>query len=93
METNEAYENAKRRVNAKVALRNHIYVYVFVNLLLIIINLNEAPGYFWAKWPIIGWGIGLFFHALKVFVFSSEKFSISEKMIEKEMQKDTNKSY
>lgn len=91
MEANKAYENAKRRLEAKVAFRNHVYVYVFINLLLIIINLSMSSEYFWAKWAILGWGIGLLFHALQVFVFSSERLSVNENLIEKEMQKDTEK--
>lgn len=77
MKTNDAYQNAKQRVEAKIAFRNHVYVYIFINTLLIIINLFGSPDYFWAKWPMMGWGIALILHALKVYVFSSEKFSIT----------------
>jgi tRNA G37 N-methylase TrmD len=38
----------------------------------------------------LGWGIGLFFHGLSVFVFSGGRFeTIKERMIEEEMKKET----
>ncbi|MCJ7685853.1 MAG: 2TM domain-containing protein [Desulfobacteraceae bacterium] len=58
-----------------------------VNILLIIINLLTSTQELWFKWPLIGWGIGVFFHALGVFAFT-ERSSIKERMIEKEMEKE-----
>ena len=44
-----------------------------VSILLIAINLNTSSQHLWFKWPLLGWGIGLSFHALGVIVFSGEK--------------------
>jgi hypothetical protein len=63
----------------------HLAAYVGVNLLLMIINIMTAPGDLWFKWPLVGWGIGLFFHGLGVFT-SPKGSSIKERMIEKEME-------
>lgn len=88
MEDQELYQRAKRRVRAKIGFYVHLAVYVAVNILLIIINLTVAPQYLWFKWPLMGWGIGLFFHGLSVFVFTGERFKkLEEKMIEEEMKK------
>jgi 2TM domain len=65
----------------------HLLVYIGVNILLVIINLLPSSQYFWFKWPLIAWGIGILFHALGVFVFS-ERSAITEQMIEKEMKKE-----
>jgi len=90
MESPEAYERAKKRVEAKVGFYIHLTVYVGVNLLLIIINLIRSPQYLWFKWPLFGWGIGVFFHGLSVFVLSGGRFKgMKEKMIEEEMKKDS----
>ena len=35
---------------------------------LVIINLISNRGYFWAIWPIIGWGIGIGSHAFCTFI-------------------------
>jgi len=86
MENQEAYRRAKKKVEAKFGFYIHVAVYIAVNTLLIIINLSTSTPYFWPKWPLIGWGIGVFFHALGVFVFSGGS-AIKEQMIEKEMQK------
>ena len=86
MENQEAYQKAKKRVEAKIGFYIHLAVYVGVNILLIIINLITSSQYLWFKWPLIGWSIGVFFHALGVFVFS-RRSAITEQMIEKEMKK------
>ena len=87
MEDQEAYERAKKRVEAKIGFYIHLAVYLTVNLLLIIINFNTSSEYLWFKWPLMGWGIGVFFHGLDVFAFS-EGSSIKKRMIEKELRKD-----
>ena len=90
MENQEAYQRAKRRAEAKIGFYIHLAVYVGVNILLIIINLSTSPQHIWFKWPLLGWGIGLFFHGMSIFVFSGNKFKeIKEKMIEKEMKRDS----
>jgi hypothetical protein len=90
VENPEAYERAKKRVEAKVGFYIHLAVYVGVNLLLLMINLTRSPQYLWFKWPLLGWGIGLLFHGLSVYLFSGGKFqSIKERMIEEEMKKDS----
>ena len=88
MENQESYQKAKKRVEAKIGFFIHLAVYVGVNILLIIINLLTSTQELWFKWPLIGWGIGVFFHALGVFVFSGGS-AIKEQMIEKEMKKET----
>lgn len=63
----EAYARAKSRVEARIGFFIHLAVYVAVNALLITINLNTDPQYLWFKWPLIGWGVGVIFHAVGVF--------------------------
>ena len=46
----------------------HLISYVIVNIVLIIINLLTSPGHLWFYWPTIFWGIGILFHASKVFI-------------------------
>ena len=87
MENPEAYERAKKRVEAKIGFYIHLAVYVGVNLLLLVINLTSSPQYLWFKWPLFGWGIGIFFHGLSVFVFRGRFKAIKERMIEEEMKR------
>ncbi len=82
----ETYQKAKKRVEVRIGFYIHLVLYVGVNILLIIINVTTSTRYLWFKWPLIGWGIGLLFHALGVFAFS-KGLSIKERMIEKELKK------
>ena len=86
----EAYENAKRKVETRMGFYIHLIVYIVVNTLLTIINLIFTADYFWAMWPMIGWGSGLVIHGLFTFVFDPES-SLKERLIEKEMQKGDNR--
>lgn len=87
MKNPEAYEQAKKRLEAKYGFYVHLFVYVAVNLMLVIINLSASSETLWFIYPLVGWGIGLFFHALSVFVFEGRSSMITEEMIEKELNK------
>ena len=65
----EKYERAKKRVEEIKGFYTHLIVYVCVNIGLVIINLVTSPGALWFYWPLLGWGLGLFFHGMGVFVF------------------------
>lgn len=89
MENQEAYERAKEKVEAKLGFYIHLAVYIGVNILLIIINLISSPQYLWFKWPLIGWGVAVFFHGMSVFVFTGGRFKAAkERMIKEEMKKE-----
>ena len=86
MKNQEAYTNAKKKVETRMGFYTHLTVYLVVITLLTILNVTVAGDYFWAKWPMIGWGSGLIFHGLSTFVFDPSS-SLKERLIEKEMQK------
>jgi hypothetical protein len=88
MQNQDAYENARRRVEAKFGFYIHLVVYVAVNILLVVLNLRYSPQYLWFPWPLFGWGIGICFHALGIFVFPSGS-AIKERMIQREMKRPT----
>ena len=44
----------------------HLIVYGLVNLLLITINLTGSSDGLWFHWPLLGWGIGLLAHGIRV---------------------------
>jgi hypothetical protein len=45
----------------------HLFVYLAVNTLLIVVNFVVTPGTIWFFWPLIGWGVGLAVHAWLVY--------------------------
>jgi hypothetical protein len=61
------YQNAKKRVEALKEFYVHLTVYVLVNLLLFTINMLTSPDSLWFYWPLLGWGIAIALHALRVF--------------------------
>lgn len=79
----ENYELAKERVEKKMGFMIHAGVYVAVNAGLIALNLTRSPDNYWFIWPLAGWGIGVAFHAFKVFGPGAST-NWKEKMIEKE---------
>ena len=62
------YERAKERVRAIKGVYIHIFVYLVVNLGLVIINLITNPKQLWFYWPLAGWGLGLLAHAFSVLI-------------------------
>jgi hypothetical protein len=76
---------AERRADMKLGFRAHVIAYLLVNAGLVAINLIQTPGgYFWAIWPIIGWGLGLAAHYVAVFHFASD---MRERAVEAEMRR------
>ncbi len=63
----ERYFKAKKKVDAIKGFYGNLISYIIVNIGLIVINLLTSPDYLWFFWPMMGWGIGLLFHGLKVF--------------------------
>ena len=63
------YQQAKERVEALRGFYIHLTVYVIANLFLFLLNIITSPETLWFYWPLLGWGIALFIHALSVFGF------------------------
>lgn len=99
MTSDSKYNIAKSKVKSIKSFYEHILSFIFVNLLLFIINisLNFISGSpltseLWFYWITIFWGIGLFIHALGTFweVYMNNRFlskEWEEKKIEEFMKK------
>ena len=83
----EVYRLARQRVEEKKGFYIHLTVYVLVNILLILIWFFTGAGFPWFIFPLGGWGIGLLFHFLGVFVFSRGGSAWEKKEIEKEAER------
>ena len=85
MEQEEKYARAKKRVTEIKAFYTHAATYAAVMILLFIIDMLTGPG-LWFFWPLLGWGIAIVSHAMKVFGTSRvlgadwEKKKIQEEM-------------
>ncbi|WP_394759619.1 2TM domain-containing protein [Flavobacterium sp.] len=71
METNqykiEKYIAAKKQVDEIKGFYENLISFILVNIVLLVINLITSPEYLWFLWSFFGWGIGIAFHAMKVF--------------------------
>lgn len=63
----ELERRARAHVAALRGFYSHAAIFVAVNLLLLAVNLVSSPDELWFYWPLLGWGIGLAVHALRVF--------------------------
>ena len=85
MSEEQIYKQAEKRVAAKRGFFIHLIVYLAVNILLVLIWAFAAGGGFpWFIFPLAGWGIGILFHFLGVFVFERKP---NKAAIEKEAQR------
>ena len=84
MSEEQIYEEAKKRVEEKKGFRIHVIVYLCVNTMLALIWWFTGAGFPWFVFPLGGWGIGLLFHGLGVYVFSRRP---DRRAIEREAEK------
>jgi hypothetical protein len=91
-EKSDRYVAAKQQVEEEKKFYIHLGTYIIMNIFFVILNLVTSPNHLWFYWPMLGWGLGLAFNALKVFgsnaIFSKEW---EEKKIDKYMRKDREK--
>ncbi|HUH35815.1 MAG TPA: 2TM domain-containing protein [Moheibacter sp.] len=81
-----AYKLAKKRVEEIQEFYWNLTSYIVINLFLTFLDFNDNGNYDWAYWPLIGWGIGVIFHAIEVFgLFNSSTWK--DQMIQKELEK------
>jgi hypothetical protein len=74
----EKYMMAKKRVEEIKGFYGHLFSYVGVNVVLLVIDLVTGGG-LWFYWVSVFWGIGLFWHAMGIFVFGKFTGSSWEK--------------
>ena len=86
MESQDQFAEASKAANAKIGFFIHLLVYLLVNAGLVAINLFASSERIWFVWPLAGWGIGVLFHALAVFVFRKGS-RVKQWMIASELQK------
>lgn len=69
MNDEERYDRARKRVDALKGFYFHLASFIVVNIGLFIIDLLTGDDW-WFYWALIGWGIGILWHALSLFVFA-----------------------
>lgn len=65
----EIYRMARKRVKQKRKFYTHFMSWLVMSVFFILLNLFTSE-FFWAVFPILGWGVAIAFHAIKVFSFT-----------------------
>lgn len=63
----KSMEKARKRAHELREFYNHLWSYIGVNIVLIMINLVTSPHELWFYWVTVFWGIAIVSHAIKVF--------------------------
>ncbi len=86
---NMAYLKAKERVKTLKEFYGNLIAYCIVIPILIFINLKTSNNFQWFWFPMLGWGLGLTFHAFETFGYGKkwEERKIKE-LMEKENQQN-----
>lgn len=84
---NTSYLRAKERVEKLKGFYGNLTSYCIVIPILIIINLNSGSKFQWFWFPMLGWGMGLTFHAFETFGYGK---SWEEKKIQEILNKQNN---
>ena len=99
METNynyneqDAYYKAKKRVEELKGFYSNLLSYCLVIPFLVFINYRTSWNFQWFWFPMLGWGMGLIFHAFGVFGYGK---SWEERKIQEILEKEdasTNKTW
>lgn len=74
---------AVERLEKRAAFWPHLTAYVLINVVLVgVWFLFADGGLFWPVFPMVGWGIGVFFHARDTF-----RRPVDEARIQREMDR------
>ena len=91
----ERYYQAKKRVEEISGFYVNLIAYIVFNVFFLILNLVTSPNELWFYLPLVGWGVGVLFHGMKVFNYAPflskdwEERKIKE-LMDKENQTKTN---
>jgi hypothetical protein len=88
----ELRQKAEKIVEARRGFKTNLFAYLIINVMIfviwLIVALTTSP-HLWFPWflfPLVGWGIGIAFHAQAV--YGGAKFeSRREDMVQKEMDR------
>jgi hypothetical protein len=63
----ELRDEALASLKKKRDFRGHVFIYVAVNAMLVVIWAVTGAGFFWPIFPILGWGVGVAANAWDVY--------------------------
>jgi hypothetical protein len=83
-EHSDLRREAMQRLRKRRDFRTHLTAYVLVNFLLIsiwlVVGITAGAWFPWPVFPLLGWGIGLAFHARAVYEPPIDEAAIQQEM-------------
>lgn len=76
---------ALHHVRKLKGLYKHLLKYLVVVVVLAVFNLWRQPNHLWFYWVAAGWGLGLIFHAVRVFDFGPFGPAWEKRQVEKRL--------
>jgi len=78
-----ARDEARDRILARrrAGFYSHLWAFIGVQVFLLAINLLTSPNYLWFLFPLLGWGLGLFFSARHGFSKQVTDHAISRELV------------
>jgi hypothetical protein len=84
-----AYEAARAEVKKIKAFYTSLATYILINLFLLGVDLIPDRSWDWSYWVLFGWGIGLGFQAIDLFITRNSAFkNWEDKKIEEIMKRN-----
>lgn len=84
----QKYESAKEIAKNKVAFIRHFIFYIFILIVLAIINNVRPHERQWWLWVALFWGIAVCLNFLKAYIFKGGKLKrLEEDLTKKEMER------
>jgi hypothetical protein len=87
----EARKRAERRVNELRGFYSHLLIYCCANAGFFLMNCLSSPHHWWFFWPLLGWGIGVACHGLRICQYGLWGETWKERKIKEVMEKENNK--
>jgi polyferredoxin len=80
VQDSELRERAIERLKKKRDFWSHVFAWALVNAFLVGIWAVTGGNFFWPIFPILGWGVGVFFHGWDVYARPPTEERINEEM-------------
>ncbi len=80
-------KEARKRVKKIKSFYSNLTSWIIFSFFFIALNLFTNSGFFWAIFPIMGWGIGVAFQAVDVFGLPGYGSDWEEKKVREELER------
>jgi hypothetical protein len=68
----ELWQLAQKRASFKIHLLTYLAVNAFFWIIWFIKGRDTDDGWPWPVWPMLGWGVGLFFHYMGAYIYPKD---------------------